>query len=358
MYNKDDVKDAIEMEDVYSLLDYFQADPQMYSDQIISRTVCHGGDSHKLYYYDEQQLFHCYSGCHDSFDIFELVQRVRHIDDLNQAIIFVVEFFNLQGRVESENINTHDSEDWKILAAYDKINSIQYEEVNQVKLPILNENILKYYPKPIVKPWIRDNISQDICNYMGICYDPVDGNILIPHRDIEGNLIGIRQRTLIREQEQYGKYKPWRRGTQLYNHPLGFNLYGINNAKSNIAKVKTAIVVESEKSVLQSMSYLGTANNIAVAVCGSSLSKYQFNMLLNLGVNEVVIGFDKDFEEIGSAEYFQVINKLEKIYAKYHTYANISFLFDAENDTLGYKNSPFDKGKDAFMKLWRHRIYL
>jgi hypothetical protein len=358
MYNKDDVKDEIEIEDIYSLLDYFQADPQMYSDHIESKTICHGGDSMKLYYYAEQKLFHCYTHCGDSFDVFELVQRARHIDDLNQAIMFVVDFFGLQGRVSIEHPKENESEDWKIFAAYEKINGLEYEKGNKVSLPIVDQDILKYYPQPVILPWIEDNINPDICDFMGIRYDPVGGNILIPHRNTDGDIIGIRQRTLIKDQEKYGKYRPWRRGRQLYNHPLGFNLYGFYEAKSNIEKTKMAIVVESEKSVLQSMSYLGTANNIAVAVCGSSLSKYQFSMLLDAGVNEVVIGFDKDFEELGSEEYFEVIEKLEKLYSKYNTYANISFLFDAENDTLGYKNSPFDNGKNAFLKLWRNRIYL
>ena len=357
-YDKEEVKDLISPEDLYAILEYLGAEPEdTGGDFFICRTICHGGDSKKLYAYHNTMLLHCYTHCAESFDIFELIQRVKDLD-LNQSIRFVVDFLNIGSSLSSDIEDDHSLEDWKIFSQYEKIDSIEYKETVRAKLPIVPENTLKYYPKPIIKSWVDDNINPDVCNYMGICYDPVGGNILIPHRDIDGNLVGIRQRTLIKEMEEYGKYRPWRHGTTLFNHPLGFNLYGLNNAKNNIAKSKTAIVVESEKSVLQSMSYLGTANNITVAVCGSSLSKYQFNLLLECGANEVVIGFDKDFEEIGSDDYFQVIEKLEKVYSKYNSYANISFLFDKNNDTLGYKNSPFDKGKDAFMKLWRSRIYL
>ena len=30
---------------------------------LIFRTICHHGDSHKLYYYVETKTFHCYTNC-------------------------------------------------------------------------------------------------------------------------------------------------------------------------------------------------------------------------------------------------------------------------------------------------------
>ena len=106
------------------------------------------------------------------------------------------------------------------------------------------------------------------------------------------------------------------------------------------------------------MSYFGTASDICVAVCGSSLSKYQFQLLLDAGAKEIIIGFDKDFDEIGTEEYNKVIDKLQKIYDKYSPYVNISFLFDKENNQLGYKDSPLDCGKDKFLYLFRNRVIL
>ena len=98
-YAKEDVKEYIDLDDVYNLLEYFDAEPQMYNNYIISRTICHNGDSHKLYYYDNTSLFKCFTGECGSFDIFELVQKIQDIDDLNKAIYFVVNFFNLQSHL-------------------------------------------------------------------------------------------------------------------------------------------------------------------------------------------------------------------------------------------------------------------
>ena len=51
-------------------------------------------------------------------------------------------------------------------------------------------------------------------------------------------------------------------------------------------------------------------------------------------------------------------DKLQKIYDKYSPYTTISFLFDKENNQLGYKDSPLDCGKDKFLYLFRNRVIL
>ena len=108
-YSKEDVKELIEIEDVYTLLEYLDAEPQMYSDYIIAKTICHNGDSRKLYYYAESGLFKCYTHCEDAFDVFELIQKILDINDLNKAIYWVVNFFNLTHKLS--DAETYDSED-------------------------------------------------------------------------------------------------------------------------------------------------------------------------------------------------------------------------------------------------------
>ena len=356
-YNKNEVKEHIEIEDIYNLLEYFDAEPQMFNDYIVAKTICHNGvgeGSKKLYFYQEQRLFHCYTGECGSFDVFELVQKVEGIEDLNKAIYFVVNFFNLQSYIDETDFS-ETYEDWKIFNKYNKINDIS---INKQKI-ILPEipNLIEHYPSFRFPAWEKEYIPKDIMDYMGVKYDPVNGAMLIPHRDENNRLIGIRQRTLVQEQEEFGKYRPAKINGKLCNHPLAFNLYGLNVAKNNIRQVQTAIVLESEKAVMQTINYLGIDNTIAVAICGSSISRYQFQLLLDAGAKEIVIGLDKDFQEAGSEEFYQLTNKLEKIYLKYAVYANISFLFDKEG-LLGYHSSPTDAGKEAFFYLWRNREYL
>lgn len=354
-YSKEDVKDLLEMEDIFSLLEYFEAEPQMFGSYIASKTICHGGDSHKLYYYENTRLFKCYTGGCDTFDVFELVQKVNDIDDLNAAVYFVVNFFNLHHEIQ-ESDEEFNTEDWKVFNRWNKVLNIKTSN-DTICLPEYEFDLIKHYPQPRVLNWEREGISKEICDYMDIKYNPLDGSILIPHYDMNERLVGVRSRTLVKEMEEFGKYRPSRIKGQLLNHPLAFNLYGLNKAKSNIEKMKLAIVVESEKAVLQYLSYFGTASNICVAVCGGSLSRHQLQLLLDLGVQEVVIGFDRDFEELGDEGYCKVVDRLQKIYDKYSNLVNISFLFDKEK-ILSYKASPLDHGADAFLYLFRNRIIL
>ena len=149
-YSKELVKENLELEDIYSLLEYFNAEPEMYSNYIVSRTICHNGDSHKLYYYENTQLFKCYTGSCGTFDIFELVQKVREIDDLNRAIYFVVNFFNLQSQIDEAD-DDFSIEDWKIFSRYDKINDIEINN-EKIELDEYDESVLQYFPQPLIIP--------------------------------------------------------------------------------------------------------------------------------------------------------------------------------------------------------------
>ena len=354
-YDKYEVKEALELEDVYDILDSLGAEPEMHDEYIVARTICHGGDSKKLYYWNNTRLFKCFTGSCGTMDIFELLQKVKQLD-LNEAVYFVVNFFNLQYRL-SEVDDSYLQEDWKIMRKWQEISAIKINH-EKVILPEIDKSILKNYPQPHILDWEKQYIPKEVSDYMGIRYDPVNGAIIIPHLDENGRLIGIRERTLVKENEVRGKYRPWKQRNKQYNHPLAFNLYGLYQARDNIKMMGKAIVCESEKAVLQIINYLGLSNDLAVAVCGSSLSKYQFDLLVEAGAKEICIAFDADYEKIGDENWEQVVKKLQKIYDKYKAYADISFLFDTSGTMLGYKDSPTDCGKEGFMQLWNDRIFL
>ena len=112
-----------------------------------------------------------------------------------------------------------------------------------------------------------------------------------------------------------------------------------------------------EKSPLLYESYFGRENDISVACCGSNLSSYQLKLLLDLGIEEVIIAFDKQFKTKGDLEFKRWTKKLADIDKKYREYVKISFMFD-KNDILRYKSSPIDEGKDKFIKLYEERFSL
>ena len=353
------VKNDLSIDQVCDLLASLGGDPQIKGDLIISRTICHGGHSHKLYYYNNTKLFKCYTDCLDSFDIFELIIKINKLNNIDyslpQAIRFITNYYGIV--VETEISETQENlQDWQILNKYDRSSSQEKEE-KIVEMKFYDDKILQYLPHPRILSWEKEGITREVMEECGICYDPSYQGIVIPHYNIDGKLVGIRERTLIKENENNGKYKPAILNYKQYNHPLGFNLYNLNNSKENIKKIKKVFVFEGEKSCLLYRSYFGGDADISVAVCGSNLINYQVQLLLSLGVEEICIAFDKQFQEIGDDEWKRWTKKLKELNRKYSPLVQISFLFDKMN-LLGYKDSPIDRGPEIFMQLFKERIVL
>lgn len=358
-YDKDSLKENLSIEEVFDLVAELGGEPKMNIDSFTARTICHGGSSHKLYYYANTHLFHCYTECGDaSFDIYELVLKInknagRANFSLVQAIIFVAKYFGYSDEnFEFEN-NEDTIEDWKLINIFKR--NKEKAEKQRVELKIYKDTVLQHLPRPHIIPWEEEDITFDILNSRGICYDPLNMGIVIPHYDINNNLVGIRERTLIKEEEVYGKYRPAIINGKQFNHPLGFNLYNLNFSKTAIQQMKIAIVFEGQKSCLKYASYFGKDNDISVACCGSNLINYQVKLLLSLGVKEIIIALDKQFQKIGDEEWGKWTAKLKTIYNKYGSYVNISYIFDLHN-LLSYKSSPIDEGKEKFLTLFKERV--
>ena len=248
--------------------------------------------------------------------------------------------------------------DWKILANYDRLQEIEVKD-RVVELKTYDKDILSRFNYTVkITPWLNEGICQDALNQAMIGFYPGGDQITIPHFDADGRFIGLRGRTLCKEEgELYGKYRPVKIGKQWYNHPLGMNLYNFNNSKDNIKLAKKAIVFEGEKSCLLYQSYFGLENDISVACCGSSLSSFQVQQLMDAGAEEIIIAFDRQFKEVGDEEFKHLKRNLLKLRSKYKNYVNISFIFDKKMIT-GYKDSPIDCGKDIFLHLFKERIVL
>lgn len=364
MNNKEvseNIKNNLSLNQIYDFLTTYGGNPVQKNGYIISQTICHGGTSHKLYYYDNTKLFRCYTECSDTFDIFELVLKLKKQEGsewvLPQAVSFIINFFGLSIQDDGFEIEQDELEDWKILKKYEDKLDLKEKREKIVQLTYYDDSILKYLPRPRILPWEKEGISRESMKRCGICYDPVYQGIVIPHYNIDGKLIGIRERTLIKENEEFGKYRPAILNYKMYNHPLGFNLYNLNNSKDNIKNIKKVFVFEGEKSCLLYQSYFGIENDISVAVCGSNLINYQVQLLKSLGVEEIIISFDKQFQTIGDMEWKGWTKKLKDIHKKYGSEVQISYLFD-KKDRLGYKDSPIDRGPEIFLELFKERVVL
>ena len=98
--NIEEIKNSLTIEQIFDLLYALNAEPVLKNNIIISRTICHGGDSHKLYYYDNTKLFRCYTQCeNDTFDIFQLIIKLKENSNISfslpQSINYICDFFGI-----------------------------------------------------------------------------------------------------------------------------------------------------------------------------------------------------------------------------------------------------------------------
>ena len=331
--------------------------------------ACHEGHSNKLYYYKDTEnnklryktvnIFHCYSEC-GQMDILNIVCKNKSYiipDELPKAINYICTLLGFSTIKEGfSNDSMQIINDWSFINNYKRQAN---KTINKKKLPIYDKKILNIFQDIYTSEWINEGISKEVMKNFNIKYCTLQQKIIIPHYDINNNLIGIRGRAMLEEDEkEFGKYTPFRIHNVMYNHPLGLNLYGINMNSECIKRKKKVMLVESEKSVHQCSTIFGMNNNFTLALCGNKLTDEQKLIILNLGVEEVIIGLDRQFKTVGDDEYYKWIDHIKKkLINELVAYVRVYILWDITN-LLPYKASPTDCGKDVLLQLMKNKIYV
>jgi len=331
--------------DILSLLEDLGAQPLLQGKNIVCKTICHGGHKHKLIYFSDSKTFRCFTDKCGNMSIFDLVSNAMNLDFRSSFKYVCMKFgISYQGDYsESDRIE---------MSFFQKFKST-YEKP---EIKILDEKILNTYDHLYHESWIKDGISAESMKKFGIMYSILDHQIIIPHRNEKGELIGVRGRNLNKQLVDEGKkYMPvyWKK--EILKHPTGAALYGLNLTKDDIKKYKTVILFESEKSVLQ-LDTMFPKMSIGVCLSGSSITSYQLDLLKELDIEEVVIALDKEYEEIGTEEEKFYAEKITSVFVnKLSPYYRTSVIWDVEG-LLNYKSSPTDHGKEVFKRLFETRI--
>ena len=328
-----------------------------------STAICHGGDSpHKLAYYldgsntnaagQHRPHFYCYT-CQDSYDVVEQVIRANRLQGKTQTWYKALRWI---GQVTGKQV-TIDSEDIpqvQRITDFEWMNRIKAAQKNRRAVPSLNEineHILEIFCYEPHELWLNEGITREALGRYEIGYYGLTNQIIIPHRDKDERLIGIRGRYLDKaDVDTIGKYVPLQINGRFLAHQQGSNLYGINVTQDKIKRCHKAMLVEGEKSCLQAYSYFGD-DSFVLATCGSSISKPQMKLLLQyLGVEEVIVGFDREYDEPDSWEAEAYYHKLIKRVAPLVPYCKVCLCQDNQH-RLGLKDSPTDKGKEVLLEL-------
>lgn len=342
-------KEQLTINDIYNLMSSLDANPYIRGNVMYCVSICHNGDGHNLRYYADTYSFYCFSNC-GAMSVYDVVSKIIDKDFFN-SFKYVLNYFNYS--ISDISFNNASYEDKIDLSFFDRDNKIE-----EIKLRALNENILNNYYDQYYKGWINEGINIDTMKLFNIKNSIVDKQIIIPHYDMYNNLVGVRVRNLDKELVNSGKkYMPAYLNNKLLNHPTGSILYGLNINKETIEKNKKIILFESEKSVMKLHSY---DKDLSIGVClsGSSLTNRQIEILKTLNINEVIIGVDKEFDNIGTNDEKLYAKKIqESIVDKISIFWNVTILWDV-NNLLDVQDSPVDKTPEVFNELYKNRILL
>ena len=101
----DKLKNELDPQDIVNILQvFYKPIPfEEKGDILIFPTICHNNNieeaSMKLYYYDNTKLFHCYTECQSSFDIYELVKKILTNKGLNNDFANIIDIIQNNSKV-------------------------------------------------------------------------------------------------------------------------------------------------------------------------------------------------------------------------------------------------------------------
>lgn len=212
------------------------------------------------------------------------------------------------------------------------------EKKKDYNVKILPEEILNRFRFDTVKEWEDEGIDTDTQRIFEVHSDDREKRWCFTLRDWDGNLIGRKGRTWVKDFEllKIPKY--------LYYHSNGgfAHLYNIHRAIGYIERENEVIIVESEKSVMKLWS-MGFKN--VVAIGNKKVSPFMSKQLLKLKCSNFVFALDKDVD----------FESVKKEAMKFKMFKNIWIVFD-DKGLLNEKDSPCDRGFITWLDLYSKKV--
>lgn len=260
-------------------------------------------------------------------DFLSVIQFIKQCE-----LVLALEIINeVTGLIVQRNLNKKCvSLTTSILKQFKRHNKNNDDYIEDI---ILKEKMNSLFCKGISLIYLKDGIAEETQIKFGLLYDSIGNRIVIPIRNEKGELIGFKGRTCDIDYKKKGISK------FLSYYPCNNNnyLFGYFENKKCIEISSELLVFEAEKSIMQ----LDSMNINNVVSCNKkNISYLQLHKLLKSN-KTIVLAFDKDVT-------------LEQIYIecrKFKGLCKVMYIYDRDNLLKG-KESPCDKGKDVFMKLY------
>lgn len=333
---------------------------------LIFQTVCHGGDSYKLYYYHEPngehkgRIFHCYTKCSESFSIIELVIRAKRTQGVNftwyKALRYIGQITGKLIEVSPDSIQENKPliNDFEWIERIKKAKNRKQNAIPQLKE--INESVLDLFSPYPHEIWLNAGITREAMNRYEIGYYAYANQITIPQRDMDGRLVGVRVRNLTIENPDTPKYCPAYIEGQFLSHSTGSILYGLWVTKDKIKECGKALIAEAEKSCLLAYSYFGE-DSYCIAATGSAITlTHQKILLKELGIHELIYMPDRDY--VGTHDSFEAEIWWKKQLKKVRPFVQLCkvYIIVDDLDIIPFKDNALDMGLNLFLTLYDHKV--
>lgn len=168
-------------------------------------------------------------------------------------------------------------------------------EDEDIEIKTYQYNLNNMFTDMLHENWYKEGISTKTASDFEIMWCSERKRIVIPHRHWEGKgYLGVVGRTMVdnytsKDIPKYTKVLP--KNEQMMK---SYNLYGLYENYYHIQKAGYVVVYESEKSVLKRYSL---NDKTGIALCCSTMSNEQFNILMGLNV-DIVVALDEGLDKV------------------------------------------------------------
>ena len=205
------------------------------------------------------------------------------------------------------------------------------------------EDYLYKFSDELPQEWLDEDMTEEALRHYNIMIDPNANRIVYPVFDADGNFIGVKGRTRLKE------YKALKLSKYMNYHKVGTIDYfaGYVEAADEIKREKSVIIFEGIKSCIKAYGW-GIRNTMASET--SALSEGQLRFLIRAGIPEVIFGWDNEerFQDIATDTNINILKRFTKV----------SVIYDRHRLLPELKMAPVDAGKEVFERLLKERIKL
>jgi len=371
----------LDEEDFFKLFKKLNVDPRWVTSagkraiQIIG--ACHHGDNHSALFDPDTLIVNCFSECGRGMLLHTWIKQSLNLDNPHEAKEFIEDWIENQN-IDLSNKIPHAEKGFEFkerpyecthIDPVEGIDIVQVTDENLFLGDLSFDKSMKILRRLV---WCtEEKIDAEILNLYDVCYNWDTGGIILPHHNINGEIVGIYERSFmpIRRQVKIetpdieykdlmkyprAKYLPLLRADEYqteektsWSFPNGKNLYGLHLAKEAIKETGKAIVFEGAKSVMLARQY-GYPYAVATHTYGAHTN--HISMLIECGAKEIILAFDKQYERMEGLDWDLYEKKTQTLADKVKTHVKVSRIID-NAELLDYKSAPIDHGKDVFEKL-------